>query len=72
MPKFVGPFQIFKKLCAKTFRVETLPAQGQKRQKRQFNAHVFQMFHARQELNLMPDNWPDINYEEEAHLPVNV
>ena len=68
MPKFVGPFQIVRKLCATTYQVETLPAQRNKRKKRQFNAHVCQMrqFHAQRELDWTPENWQDLTSEEDA------
>lgn len=59
LPKYVGPFQVVKKICPTTYLVEDLPANRQKKRFRRFNVHVvqIQMFHPREDVDW--DDWPD-------------
>ena len=59
LPKYVGPFQVVKKVCPTTYLVEDLPAQRKKKRFRRFNAHVVQIrkFHPREDAEW--DDWPD-------------
>jgi hypothetical protein len=52
LPKFVGPYQVVKKVCETTYLVEDLPARRKKTKFRRFNAHVCQIrrFHAREDV----------------------
>jgi hypothetical protein len=50
LPKYVGPFQVVKKVCPTTYLMEDLPAQQRKKKRfLRFNAHVVQIrkFHPR-------------------------
>lgn len=59
LPKYVGPFQVVKKICPTTYLVEDLPAKRQKKSFRHFTVHVVQirMFHPREDVEW--DDWPD-------------
>ncbi|XP_045025111.1 uncharacterized protein LOC123469829 [Daphnia magna] len=59
LPKYVGPFQVVKKVCPTTYLVEDLPARRKKKRFRRFNAHVVQIrkFHPREDPEW--DDWPD-------------
>ena len=59
LPKYIGPFQVVKKVCPTTYLVEDLPAQRKKKRFRRFNAHVVQIrkFHPRDDAEW--DEWPD-------------
>jgi hypothetical protein len=59
LPKFIGPFQVVKKVCPTTYLVEDLPALRRKKKYRRFNAHVVQIrkFHARDDVEW--DDWPE-------------
>ncbi|XP_057376543.1 uncharacterized protein LOC130697744 [Daphnia carinata] len=52
LPKFVGPFQVVRKLSQTTYLVEDLPAQRKKSSYRRFNVHVCQIrrFHGRSDV----------------------
>ncbi|EFX63612.1 hypothetical protein DAPPUDRAFT_119063 [Daphnia pulex] len=43
LPKYIGPFQIVKKVAETTYRVEELPSRRKKKVVRRFNAHVVQL-----------------------------
>ena len=62
LPKFVGPYQVVKKVCETTYLVEDLPAMRKKTKFRRFNAHVCQIrrFHARDDVE-----WERADYSEE-------
>ncbi|KZR97982.1 Histone-lysine N-methyltransferase NSD2, partial [Daphnia magna] len=62
LPKFVGPYQVVKKVCDTTYLVEDLPAKRKKTKFRRFNAHVCQIrrFHARDDVE-----WEQGDYSEE-------
>jgi hypothetical protein len=59
LPKYVGPYQVVKKVCPTTYLVEDLPARRKKKKFRRFNAHVVQIrkFHPREDPEW--DDWPD-------------
>ena len=59
LPKYVGPFQVVKKICPTTYLVEDLLAKRKKKRFRWFNVHVVQirMFHPREDVEW--DDWPD-------------
>ncbi|XP_045023994.1 LOW QUALITY PROTEIN: uncharacterized protein LOC116925085 [Daphnia magna] len=59
LPKYIGPFQVVKKVCPTTYLVEDLPARRKKKRFRRFNAHVVQIrkFHPREDPEW--DDWPD-------------
>jgi hypothetical protein len=59
LPKYVGPYQVVKKVCLTTYLVENLPARRKKKKFRRFNAHVVQIrkFHPREDPER--DDWPD-------------
>ena len=60
--KFVGPYQVVKKVCETTYLVEDLPARRKKTKFRRFNAHVCQIrrFHARDDVE-----WEQGDYSDE-------
>jgi hypothetical protein len=62
LQKFVGPYQVVKKMCETTYLVEDLPAMRKKTKFRRFNAHVCQIrrFHARDDVE-----WERADYSEE-------
>ncbi|KAI9552649.1 integrase core domain protein [Daphnia sinensis] len=66
LPKFIGPFQVVKKVCPTTYLVEDLPARWKKNSHRRFNAHVCQIrrFHDRSDLEW--DESGDITVEESS------
>ncbi|EFX63076.1 hypothetical protein DAPPUDRAFT_335971 [Daphnia pulex] len=68
LPKFVGPFQVVKKLCETTYLVEDLPARRKKKQFRRFNAHVCQIrrFHTREDVEWEAEEDSDTEEEEES------
>lgn len=57
LPKFIGPFQILKRLTRTTYVVEDMPANRRKRIHRRFNAHTCQLrkYHARAETEWRPE-----------------
>lgn len=57
MPKFIGLFQIVKRVAETCFQVEDLPGRRRKRKWRRFNTHVSQLrkFHARSEIDWAPE-----------------
>ncbi|KZS10523.1 putative Histone-lysine N-methyltransferase NSD2 [Daphnia magna] len=57
--KYVGPFQVVKKICPTTYLVENLPAKRHKKRFRRFNDHVVQIrkFQTREDVEL--DDWLD-------------
>jgi hypothetical protein len=61
LPKFVGPYQVVKKVCETTYLVEDLPARRKKTMFRRFNAHVCQIrrFHARDDVEWEQGDYPD-------------
>ncbi|KZS19675.1 Uncharacterized protein APZ42_013835 [Daphnia magna] len=66
LPKFIGPFQVVKKVCPTTYLVEYLPARRKKNSHRWFNAHVCQIhqFHGRSDLEW--DESEDITVDESS------
>ena len=50
LPKFIGPFQVVRKVCPTTYLVEDLPHNRKKKEWRRFRAHVCQIrkFRARE------------------------
>ncbi|EFX64357.1 hypothetical protein DAPPUDRAFT_118259 [Daphnia pulex] len=64
LPKFVGPYQVVKKVCETTYLVEDLPAR--RKQTKRFNAHVCQIrhFHAREDVEW--EQGDDSEKEEES------
>ena len=69
LPKYVGPFQVVKKVCPTTYLVEELPAQRKKKRFRRFNAHIVQIrkFHPRDDSEW--DDWPEEPDENEVQQP---
>ena len=69
LPKYVGPFQVVKKICPTTYLVEDLPAKRKKKRFRRFNVHVVQirMFHPREDVEW--DDWPDEPDENAVQQP---
>ena len=59
LPKFIGPFQVVRKVCPTTYLVEDLPAKRRKKTFRRFQAHVVQIrrFHPREDNEW--DDWPE-------------
>jgi hypothetical protein len=51
LPKYIGPFQIVKKVAETTYLVEELPSRRKRKKVRRFNTHVVQLksFRARSE-----------------------
>jgi hypothetical protein len=43
LPKYIGPFQIVKKVAETTYLVEDLPSRRKRKKVRRFNAHVVQL-----------------------------
>jgi len=62
LPKFVGPYQIVRKVCWTTYLVEDLPKNRRRRRYRSFRAHVCQMKRFR--LRVLED----VALEEEATM----
>jgi hypothetical protein len=69
LPKYVGPFQVVKKIWPTTYLVEDLPAKRKKKRFRRFNVHVVQirMFHPREDVEW--DDWPDEPDENAVQQP---
>ena len=69
LPKYIGPFQVVKKVCPTTYLVEDLPAQRKKKRFRRFNAHVVQIrkFHPRDDAEW--DDWPDEPEDSSSSQP---
>lgn len=63
LPKYVGPFQVAKKVCHTTYLVEDLPARRKKKRFRSF--HI--KFHPREVVEW--DDWPDEPEELNAIQP---
>lgn len=65
LPKFIGPFQVVRKVCPTTYLVEDLPHNRKKKEWRRFRAHVCQIrkFRARE-----PD-WGSEDEEEPDDTP---
>jgi hypothetical protein len=66
LPKFVGPYQVVKKVCETTYLVEDLPSRRKKTKFRRFNAHVCQIrrFHSREDVEW--EQGDDSEEEEES------
>jgi hypothetical protein len=43
LPKYIGPFQVVKKVAETTYLVEELPSRRKRKEVRRFNAHVVQL-----------------------------
>lgn len=68
LPKFIGPFQVVKKLWPTTYLVEDLPALRKKNLNRRSSAHVCQIrrFHSRSDLEW--DESEDVAVDALRHL----
>ncbi|KZS03337.1 Uncharacterized protein APZ42_033963 [Daphnia magna] len=70
LPKFIGPFEIVKRVCPTTNLVEDPPTKRKRMVWRRFNAHVAQMrpfYHPRETEWLPEDSSSDSDTEEEIY-----
>ena len=67
LPKFVGPYQVVKRVSKTCYLVEDIPANRKKRIHRRFNVHAGQIrrFHSRSETEWRPDESSDSDSDDE-------
>jgi hypothetical protein len=67
-PKFVGLYQVVKKVCETTYFVEDLPLRRKKKEFKRFDAHVCQIrrFHARDDVEWELVEHSDAGEKEEG------